>query len=137
MAIVSITRRARFSAAHRLHNPALTDDENRARFGKCNSPNYHGHNYELEVSLAGMPDPVTGYVLDFGVLDRIVDRECIDLMDHKNLDLDVAFLRGTLTTAENIVVACWRQLEGPLRPSRLVRLRLWETENNYVEYDGK
>lgn len=136
MATVSITRLARFSAAHRLHNPALSADENRTLFGKCNSPNYHGHNYTLEVTIAGVPAAKTGYVLDFGDLDRIVDRACVDLLDHKNLDLDVPFLSGTLSTAENIVVACWRQLEPALRPSQLVRLRLWETENNHVEYDG-
>lgn len=137
MATVSITRLARFSAAHRLHNPALSDAENQTVFGKCNSPNYHGHNYTLEVTVAGEPDPRTGYVLDFGDLDRVVNRSCVDLLDHRNLDLDVPFLRGKLSTAENIVVACWAQLEPALRPARLVRLRLWETENNYVEYDGR
>lgn len=136
VATVTITRLARFSAAHRLHNPGLSDDENARIFGKCNSPNYHGHNYTLEVSIAGTPDPRTGYVLDFGDLDRIVDRACIDHLDHRNLDLDVPFLRGILSTAENIVVACWAQLEPALRPATLVRLRLWETENNYVEYHG-
>jgi 6-pyruvoyltetrahydropterin/6-carboxytetrahydropterin synthase len=75
-------------------------------------------------------------VLDFGDLDRIVDRACIDQLDHRNLDVDVPFLAGVLSTAENIVVACWAQLAPALRPARLVRLRLWETENNYVEYDG-
>jgi 6-pyruvoyltetrahydropterin/6-carboxytetrahydropterin synthase len=137
VATVSITRLARFSAAHRLHNPALSDAENQTVFGKCNSPNYHGHNYTLEVTVAGEPDPRTGYVLDFGDLDRVVNRSCVDLLDHRNLDLDVPFLRGKLSTAENIVVACWAQLEPALRPARLVRLRLWETENNYVEYDGR
>lgn len=133
---VTISRIVRFSAAHRLHNPAFSDEENRGVFGKCNSPNYHGHNYTLEVTIAGTPDPDTGFVLDFGQLDRIVDRECVGQLDHRNLDLDVPFLKGMISTAENIVVACWRQLEPALLPSRLVRLRLWETENNYVEYDG-
>lgn len=137
MATVSITRLARFCAAHRLHNPALSTDENARLFGKCNSPNYHGHNYTLEVSIEGTPDPKTGYVLDFGDLDKIVDKACVDLLDHKNLDLDVPFMSGVLSTAENIVVACWAQLEPALRPARLSRLRLWETENNYVEYDGR
>jgi 6-pyruvoyltetrahydropterin/6-carboxytetrahydropterin synthase len=136
VATVVITRVARFSAAHRLHNPALSAEDNARTFGKCNSPNYHGHNYTLEVSVAGPPDPRTGYVLDFGDLDRIVDRACIDQLDHRNLDVDVPFLAGVLSTAENIVVACWAQLAPALRPARLVRLRLWETENNYVEYDG-
>ena len=136
MPTVTITRLVRFSAAHRLHNPALSDEENTRLFGKCNSPNYHGHNYTLEVSIAGPPDRTTGYVLDFGELDRIVDTSCVDLMDHKNLDVDVPFMNGVLSTAENVVVACWRQLEPVLKPAKLVHLRLWETENNHVEYDG-
>ena len=138
MPTVTITRLARFSAAHRLHNPAYSDEDNRRIFGKCNSPNYHGHNYTLEVTVAGTPDAGTGYVLDFSDLDRIVDAACVDHLDHKNLDLDVPWLRGLRSTAENIVVACWGQLEPPLREhgARLAPLRLWETENNYVEYDG-
>ena len=138
MPTVSITRLARFSAAHRLHNPALSDDENRRVFGKCNSPNYHGHNYTLEVTVAGVPDAVTGYVMDFGDLDRIVDGACIDDLDHKNLDLDVPWLSGIRSTAENIVVACWRRIAPAIAASgaRLSHLRLWETVNNYVDYDG-
>lgn len=138
MATVTITRLARFSAAHRLHNPALSDEENRRTFGKCNSPNYHGHNYTLEVTVAGTPDPSTGYVMDFGDLDRIVDDACINDLDHKNIDLDVPWLSGIRSTAENIVVACWSRLAPALnvRGARLAHLRLWETENNYVEYDG-
>jgi len=139
VALVTITRLARFSAAHRLHNPAFSDAENATLFGKCNSPNYHGHNYTLEVTIAGTPDAKTGYVMDFGDLDRIVDAKCVDLLDHKNLDLDVPFLKGVLSTAENICVACWAQLAPALKQhgATLSRLRLWETENNYVEYDGK
>ena len=139
MATVTITRLARFSAAHRLHNPAFSDAENAKLFGKCNSPNYHGHNYTLEVTIAGEPDARTGYVMDFGDLDRVVDKACIDFLDHRNLDLDVPFLRGILSTAENICVACWRELEQALaaHQARLARLRLWETENNYVEYHGQ
>ena len=138
MPTVTITRLARFSAAHRLHNAAFSDDENRRIFGKCNSPNYHGHNYSLEVTIAGMADPKTGYVMDFGDLDKIVDRECIDDLDHKNLDLDVPWLTGVGSTAENLVVAIWRRLEPALkeRKVRLAHLRLRETENNYAEYDG-
>lgn len=139
MAIVTITRLARFAAAHRLHNPQFSDAENAQLFGKCNSPNYHGHNYTLEVTIAGTPDPKTGYVMDFGELDRIVDSTCVDLLDHKNLDLDVPFLKGILSTAENVCVACWKQMEAPLKAkgATLSRLKLWETENNYVEYDGR
>lgn len=138
MPTVTITRLARFSAAHRLHNPALSDEENRRTFGKCNSPNYHGHNYTLEVTIAGQPDASTGYVMDFGDLDRIVDDACINDLDHKNLDLDVPWLSGIRSTAENIVVSCWGRLAPALNVNgaRLSHLRLWETENNYVDYDG-
>ncbi|MCC7195206.1 MAG: 6-carboxytetrahydropterin synthase [Gemmatimonadaceae bacterium] len=136
MPTVSVTHVARFSAAHRLHNPSMPDAENARVFGKCNSPNYHGHNYTLEVTVAGEPDPVSGFVVDFGDLSDIVDRSCVDLLDHRNLDVDVPFLRGVVSTAENIVVACWKQLEPAVRPRRLVRLRLWETENNHVEFSG-
>ncbi len=138
MPTVTITRLARFSAAHRLHNPAFSDDENRRIFGKCNSPNFHGHNYTIEVTIAGEPDAGTGYVMDFAELDRIIDADCIDQLDHKNLDLDVPWLSGIRSTAENVVVACWARLEPALisQRTRLSHLRLWETENNYVDYDG-
>jgi 6-pyruvoyltetrahydropterin/6-carboxytetrahydropterin synthase len=133
---VTVTRLLRFNAAHRVHNPALSDEENTRVFGKCNNPNWHGHNYTLEVSVSGEPDPVTGYVIDLGVVKRTVEREFIDQVDHKNFNLDVPFMKGTNPTTENIIVACWRQLEPALKPARLTRLRLWETENNYVDYEG-
>jgi 6-pyruvoyltetrahydropterin/6-carboxytetrahydropterin synthase len=133
---VTVTRRMRFNAAHRIHNPELSDAENHALFGKCNSPNWHGHNYTLEISVTGPIDARTGYVIDLGALKMIVQREVIDQMDHRNLNLDVDFMRGVNPTAENIVVACWRVLAPHVAPGRLTRLRLWETENNYVEYDG-
>lgn len=134
---VTVTRRLRFNAAHRIHNPALSDDENRRLFGKCNNPNWHGHNYVLEVSVAGDVDPVTGYVVDLGELARVAEHELIDQLDHRNLNLDVPFLAGVNPTSENIVVACWRVLAPRVAPAALTRLRLWETENNYVEYDGR
>jgi 6-pyruvoyltetrahydropterin/6-carboxytetrahydropterin synthase len=133
---VTVTRLLRFNAAHRVHNPALSDEENARLFGKCNNPNWHGHNYTLEVSVSGEPDTVTGYVIDLGVVKRTVEREFIDQVDHKNFNLDVPFMKGTNPTTENIIVACWRQLEPALKPARLTRLRLWETENNYVDYEG-
>jgi 6-pyruvoyltetrahydropterin/6-carboxytetrahydropterin synthase len=132
-----VTRRMRFNAAHRVHNPALSDEENTALFGKCNNPNWHGHNYDLEVTVEGTVDPKTGYVIDLGQLKALVEREIIDKVDHKNLNLDVDFMRGTNPTTENIVLACWRVLAPRVSPGRLTRLRLWETENNYVEYDGR
>jgi 6-pyruvoyltetrahydropterin/6-carboxytetrahydropterin synthase len=136
MATVTVTRRMTFNAAHRVHNPALSDEENRALFGKCNNPNWHGHNYVLEVSVAGDIDERTGYVVDLGIVKQIVQEEIIDRVDHRNLNIEVDFMRGVIPTTENLVVACWRVLEPRFRPARLHRLRLWETENHYVEYDG-
>jgi 6-pyruvoyltetrahydropterin/6-carboxytetrahydropterin synthase len=133
---VRITRRVHFSAAHRLHNPALSDDENRRTFGLCNSPNFHGHNYELDVTVEGEPDPATGYVVDLGHL-RDAAESVIGDLDHRNLNVDVPWLRDVLPSAENLVVAIWNRL-APLVPrGRLARLVLWETPRNYVEYTGE
>ena len=136
MPVVTATRVLRFNAAHRIHNPELSDDENRRIFGKCNNPNGHGHNYRLEVSVRGPVDERSGYVMDLGALKRIVEAEFVDRVDHRNLNADVDFMRGINPTAENIVVACWRVLAPRVAPATLTRLRLWETENNYVEYEG-
>ncbi len=136
MPIVTVTRRLHFNAAHRVHNPALSDEENRRIYGKCNNPNWHGHNYVLEVSVTGDVDPVTGYVIDLGLVRDIVEREVIARTDHRNLNLDVDYLAGINPTSENIIVAMWRVIEPALRPARLRRLRLWETGNNHVEYEG-
>ena len=134
---VTVTRRLRFNAAHRVHNPALSDEENIALFGKCNNPNWHGHNYTLDVSVTGPIDGRTGYVLDLAVLKRIVEEHVVAQVDHRNLNLDVEFMRGLNPTSENIIVAMWRVIEPHVAPARLTRLRLWETENNYVEYEGR
>jgi len=136
MARVTVTRRLRFNAAHRVHNPALSDDENAAIFGKCNNPNWHGHNYTLDVSLEGDIDERTGYVFDLGALKQLVEREVVDKVDHRNFNLDVDFMESVIPTSENIVVAFWRLLVDRVKPARLSRLVLWETENNYVEYTG-
>ena len=134
---VTITRRLYFNAAHRVHNPALSEAENKALFGKCNNPNWHGHNYTLDVSVTGEVDERTGYVIDLGALKRVVEREVIDKVDHKNFNLEVDFMRGVIPTTENIVVAMWRVIEPAMRPAKLTKLVLWETPNNYVEYEGK
>lgn len=134
---VTITRRLLFNAAHRVHNPALSDAENQRLFGKCNNPNWHGHNYTLDVSVTGSVDDRTGYVIDLSVLKAIVEREVIAKVDHRNFNLEVDFMQGVIPTTENIVVQMWRVLEPAIAPSRLTRLVLWETPNNYVEYDGK
>jgi 6-pyruvoyltetrahydropterin/6-carboxytetrahydropterin synthase len=136
MPTLTVTRRLHFNAAHRVHNAELSAEENTALFGKCNNPNWHGHNYELEVSVTGDIDPRTGYVIDLAVLRDLVERELISQLDHKNLNLDVPFLTGTNPTTENLVVACWRILAPVVAPGKLTRLRLWETDNNYVEYEG-
>lgn len=137
MPTVTVTRRLKFNAAHRVHNPAFSDEENSRIFGKCNNPHGHGHNYMLDVSVAGEVNPDTGYVFDLSELKELVKREVVDIVDHHNLNVDVAFMHDVIPTAENLIVEFWRILEtriGP--PRRLVRLVLWETENNYVEYDG-
>lgn len=134
---VTVTRRLSFNAAHRVHNPELSDEENTRLFGKCNNPNWHGHNYRLDVSVTGPIDPRSGYVIDLGALKRIVEDAVVQRIDHRNLNLEVDFMRDINPTAENIVVACWRVLEPVVAPGRLTRLILWETDNNYVEYDGR
>jgi len=136
MAHVTVTRRLRFNAAHRVFNPAFSDAENQSTFGKCNNPNWHGHNYILDVSVGGAIDENTGYVLDLGHLKQIVEREVVDVVDHRNLNVDVAFMSGRIPTAENMVVAFWEILQPAVAPAHLTRLVLWETDNNYVEYTG-
>ena len=136
MPSVRVTRRVHFSAAHRLHNPALSDAENRRLYGLCNNPNWHGHNYELDVTVEGEVDPATGYVVDLAVL-RDVAEEVIADLDHRNLNLDVSWLEGTIPSTENLVVALWNQLAPRVPSGRLVRLVLWETPRNSVEYLGE
>jgi 6-pyruvoyltetrahydropterin/6-carboxytetrahydropterin synthase len=133
---VTVTKRLHFNAAHRVHNPTLSDEENRRLFGKCNNPNWHGHNYVLDVSVAGPVDPTTGYVLDLGALKRVVEEHVLSVVDHRNLNLEVEFMRGVIPTAENIAVAFWQVLAPRVAPARLVRIVLWETPHNYVEYTG-
>jgi 6-pyruvoyltetrahydropterin/6-carboxytetrahydropterin synthase len=133
---VRVTRRVHFCAAHRLHNPALSEEENQRVFGLCNSPNWHGHNYELDVTVEGEVDPATGYVIDLKRLREIADEVIVDL-DHRNLNLDVSWLQGVLPSTENLVVALWERIAPRIEQGRLVRLVLWETPRNYVEYAGE
>lgn len=132
----TIVRRLHFNAAHRLHNAARSDEWNARTFGPCNNPNYHGHNYELEVMVEGEIDPDTGYVLDVVELKRIVEAEVLSRLDHKNLNLDVPWFRSHIPSAENIAVYIWEQLKDQLPTGRLTRVRLWETPRNWVDYDG-
>lgn len=137
MAIVTVTRRLHFNAAHRVHNPSLSDGENTELFGKCNNPNWHGHNYILDVSVKGEISPKTGYVVDLAKLKDIVSREVIDKVDHRNLNVEVDFMKGKIPTTENIVVAMWNVLAPAVAPAKLDRLVLWETQNNAAEYSGQ
>lgn len=134
---VYITRKVHFNAAHRLHNPDKSDAWNKERFGKCNNPNWHGHNYVLEVTVAGTPDPETGYVIDLSELKRIVEERVVAKCDHANLNLDVDFLEGILPSTENFAVAIWRELEPALPAGMLYAVRLYETDRNMVEYRGE
>jgi len=131
-----VTRRLHFNAAHRLCNPRLSDEENARVFGVCANPNFHGHNYDLEVSVEGDIDPETGYVLDIQRLKDVVTAYLVRHLDHKNLNLDVPWFAELNPTAENIAVVCWRVLEPALKPAALKRIRLWETDRNYVDYYG-
>ena len=137
MARVRVTRRAHFNAAHRLHNPERSDQWNAATFGKCNNPNWHGHNYELEVTVIGEPDPETGYVIDLSELKRIMNERVVDICDHANLNLDVPFLKGIMPSTENFAVAIWHQLVDALPSGELESVRLFETPRNHVEYRGE
>ncbi|MCU0621694.1 MAG: 6-carboxytetrahydropterin synthase [Gemmatimonadales bacterium] len=133
----SATRRVHFNAAHRLHNPAQSAEWNRATFGPCNNPNYHGHNYELDVTVEGEIAPDTGYVLDLNILKRAVEERVLQHLDHKNLNLDVAWFRELNPTSENLAVVIWRELRAALDPALDLRIRLWETPRNYVDYAGQ
>ncbi|HEX6132944.1 MAG TPA: 6-carboxytetrahydropterin synthase [Longimicrobiales bacterium] len=134
---VKVTRRVHFSAAHRLGREEWTAEENRRVFGDCSNPNWHGHNYELDVTVAGEIDPATGFVYDLKALRDAVERCVIADVDHRNLNVDVEWMRGTNPTTENLVVAIWGRVRAELPEGvALERLVLWETPRNYVEYEG-
>ncbi|CAN5892613.1 6-carboxytetrahydropterin synthase [soil metagenome] len=138
MARVKVTRRLHFCAAHRLGREDWSPTENARVYGACANENWHGHNYELDVTVAGIIDPATGYVLDLKDLRELVERSIIDDVDHRNLNLDVDWLSGLNPTTENLVVAMWRRLAAALPEHvELERLVLWETPRNYVEYTGE
>ena len=133
---VTVSRKEHFNAAHRLHNPAWTDEKNKAVFGLCNNPNYHGHNYELYVRLTGAVDPETGYVYDLKKLSDLIKQEILDQFDHKNLNLDTPEFRHLNPTAENIAVVIWEKLRSKISPDYDLAVTLYETERNFVEYHG-
>jgi len=137
--LIFVTRKAHFNAAHRLHNPEKSDDWNRKQFGKCNHPNWHGHNYVLEVTVAGEPDPETGYVIDLGDLKQLIKKKIIETCDHRNLNTDVPFLKGKITSTENLVREFYHQLKDQVENaasdgSVLYSVKLFETERNSAEF---
>ncbi len=134
---VTVHRKAHFNAAHRLHNPAWSDAKNQEIFGKCNNPNYHGHNYELIVSVTGEIDPETGYVMDVKILKDLIKEEVENPFDHKNLNLDIEEFRQLNPTAENIVVVIWNKLRKHINRSLDLKVTLYETPRNFVEYSGE
>jgi len=133
---VFVTRQVHFNAGHRLYNPARSRKWNERTFGPCANPGGHGHNYVLEVTVRGRPDPATGYVIDLGLLKEIVHRAVVDPCDHRNLNTDVGFLRGVIPSAENLAVAFWNRIEPRLKTARLHCVRLHETPRNFAEYHG-
>jgi len=136
--IVYVSRRERFSSAHKLCNPTLTEEENNQIYDKCAYPNYHGHNYELFVTVKGEINPKTGYTMDMKILSKLMKERVVNKLDHKNLNLDVDFLKDKITTTENILVSIWNELDGPVQSlgCSLHKIKLVETENNYAEYYG-
>ena len=132
-----VCRRATFNAAHRLFRKDWSDEKNNAVFGKCNNPNFHGHNYVLEVWIEGAIDTETGYVIDLKIVKDLIKNEITDRFDHKNLNLDCNEFLNLNPTAENIAVVCWNLLSSELDSKYKLSIKLWETENNLVEYAGK
>ena len=131
---VAVFRKEHFNAAHRLHNPNWDDATNTAVFGKCNNPNYHGHNYELIVQVTGYPDPQTGYVMDMKVLSDLIWEHALNLFDHKNLNEDTTAFKHLNPTAENIAVVIYDLLRPQIDAALDLKIRLYETERNFVEY---
>ena len=131
---VSVFRKEHFNAAHRLHNPHWSDEHNAAIFGKCNNANYHGHNYELIVQVTGAVDADTGYVIDMKVLSDLIKEEVIEPFDHKNLNLDTEEFSQLNPSAENIAIVIYEKLRKKLNTSLSLKIRLYETERNFVEY---
>jgi 6-pyruvoyltetrahydropterin/6-carboxytetrahydropterin synthase len=131
---VSVFRKEHFNAAHRLHNPVLSDADNASVFGKCNYPNYHGHNYDLIVQVTGEINTVTGYVIDLKVLKDIIWERALDRFDHKNLNLDTEEFKNLIPTAENIAIVIYNLLRPHIDSNNDLKIRLYETERNYVEY---
>ena len=131
---ITVCRKEHFNAAHRLHNPGWSDEKNKAVFGLCNNPNFHGHNYELVVKVSGEADPETGYVIDMKILSDIIKENVLDRFDHKNFNLDTEEFETLNPTAENIVVVIWKILRKKISEQLELKVVLYETERNFVEF---
>eukprot|EP01097_Dermamoeba_algensis_P001883 TRINITY_DN1731_c0_g1_i1.p1 TRINITY_DN1731_c0_g1~~TRINITY_DN1731_c0_g1_i1.p1 ORF type:complete len:167 (+),score=9.74 TRINITY_DN1731_c0_g1_i1:67-501(+) len=138
MGKVTLTRRETLSACHRLHNPNISDEENRQIFGKCNNVNGHGHNYAIEVSVRGHIDPRTGMVMNLTDLKQAINRAILEPLDHKNIDKDVPYFRTHISTTENLAVFAWEELLKTLPdPGLLYEVKIWETDKNIISYRGQ
>ncbi|MBC34738.1 MAG: 6-pyruvoyl tetrahydrobiopterin synthase [Bacteroidetes bacterium] len=137
--MIHITRRERFNAAHRLFREDYTDEQNLDVFGKCSNPNWHGHNYHLFVTVKGDINKDTGFLVNLKDLSRIINDYVIEHVDHKNINLEVEFMKGKLASTENLAIAIWNQLEEPVSElgAQLHKIKLFESENNFVEYYGE
>lgn len=134
---VYITRKVHFNAAHKLYNPNWSEEQNEAFFGKCANKYFHGHNFEMYVTLKGVADPETGMVMDLKKLKKIVEEYIVDKLDHKNINTDVDFMQGKMASIENLVVEIWNQLEPHIDKGLLHCIKLYETERQFVEYYGE
>jgi 6-pyruvoyltetrahydropterin/6-carboxytetrahydropterin synthase len=136
--MVYITRKEHFNAAHRLFRPEFSDEENLRVFGKCSNPNWHGHNYNLYVTVKGEVNQNTGFVIDLKILSQIINKRVIEILDHKNINLEVPFMQGKLASTENLAVAIWNELSQDIREQGAILhcIKIEETENNIAEYFG-
>lgn len=137
--MIYITRKEHFNAAHKLHNPNWTEEQNNETFGKCANPNWHGHNYNLYVTVKGDINPDTGYSANLKDISLLIRKHVTDKLDHKNLNLDVDFMKGIMPSTENVAIAIWKELQPHIdvMDCKLHCIKLYETENNYVEYFGE
>jgi 6-pyruvoyltetrahydropterin/6-carboxytetrahydropterin synthase len=136
--MIYITRKEHFNAAHRLFRPDYNDAKNLEVFGKCSNPNWHGHNYELFVTVKGQVNPETGFLINLKELSRLINHFVVEKLDHKNVNVEVDFMAGKLASSENLAIAIWEQLEQPIKNvgAALHCIKLFETERNFVEYYG-
>ena len=134
--MISVTRKSHFNAAHRLHNNEWSDEKNNTFYGLCNNKNYHGHNYDLEVTVRGEIDPESGYLVDMKVLSNIIEENICKKFDHKNLNLDTTEFKNLIPTAENIAVVIWNILREKIDKKLKLSIKLFETPRNFVEYSG-